>query len=164
MTASQARPIYLFLVRVEFRPFANPAGTTARFEEALKVYLKGRRLHCLIGGQGGTACTYGVVYRKRWGVKEDDRVALAKWISAQRICATVKLGDLQEDSDSTDLIREITEWVFQVDNLTKRHRSKALRGSKQRRKQLEILKLFGKIDYAPDYDYKKERKRLHERE
>ncbi len=27
-----------------------------------------------------------------------------------------------------------------------------------RRKQLEILKLFGTIDYDPDYDYKKVRK------
>ncbi|MEO6331500.1 MAG: type II toxin-antitoxin system VapB family antitoxin [Gemmatimonadaceae bacterium] len=29
----------------------------------------------------------------------------------------------------------------------------------QRRKQLGILKLAGKIDYDPDYDYKKERRR-----
>ncbi|MBX3440105.1 MAG: type II toxin-antitoxin system VapB family antitoxin [Planctomycetaceae bacterium] len=29
----------------------------------------------------------------------------------------------------------------------------------QRRKQLEIVKLFGKIDWDPDYDYKKERSR-----
>ena len=28
----------------------------------------------------------------------------------------------------------------------------------QRRKQMEILNLFGKIDYDPDYDYKKQRK------
>lgn len=28
-----------------------------------------------------------------------------------------------------------------------------------RRKQLEILDLFGTIDYDPDYDYKRERKR-----
>ena len=27
----------------------------------------------------------------------------------------------------------------------------------QRRKQIEILTLFGKIDYATDYDYKKQR-------
>ncbi len=27
----------------------------------------------------------------------------------------------------------------------------------QRRKQIEILKLFGKIDYATSYDYKKQR-------
>ncbi len=29
----------------------------------------------------------------------------------------------------------------------------------QRRKQLNILKLFGKIDYDPDYDYKALRRR-----
>jgi Arc/MetJ family transcription regulator len=28
----------------------------------------------------------------------------------------------------------------------------------QRRKQLEILKLFGTIDFDPDYDYKKHRR------
>ncbi|MCB9090153.1 MAG: type II toxin-antitoxin system VapB family antitoxin [Calditrichae bacterium] len=28
----------------------------------------------------------------------------------------------------------------------------------QRRKQMQILNLFGKIDYDPDYDYKKQRK------
>jgi hypothetical protein len=27
----------------------------------------------------------------------------------------------------------------------------------QRRKQLQITSLFGKVDYAPDYDYKKTR-------
>lgn len=29
----------------------------------------------------------------------------------------------------------------------------------QRRKQLQILDLFGKIDFDPDYDYKKQRAR-----
>lgn len=35
----------------------------------------------------------------------------------------------------------------------------ALKEYIQRHKQLEILQLFGKIDYDPKYDYKKERKR-----
>ena len=34
----------------------------------------------------------------------------------------------------------------------------ALREFVQRRKQLEILKLFGTIDFDPDYDYKKLRR------
>ena len=29
----------------------------------------------------------------------------------------------------------------------------------QRRKQLKILELFGKIEYDPDYDYKRDRAR-----
>jgi hypothetical protein len=29
----------------------------------------------------------------------------------------------------------------------------------QRRKQLQITSLFGKVDYNPDYDYKKNRSR-----
>jgi hypothetical protein len=45
-----------------------------------------------------------------------------------------------------------------------RHRTKretvtaALREYIQHRKQQEILELFGKIDYDPDYDYKRERR------
>jgi hypothetical protein len=29
----------------------------------------------------------------------------------------------------------------------------------QRRRQLEILELFGKVEYDPSYDYKKQRRR-----
>jgi len=35
--------------------------------------------------------------------------------------------------------------------------TEALREYIQRRKQLEIIKLFGKIDYDEDYDYKEKR-------
>jgi hypothetical protein len=34
----------------------------------------------------------------------------------------------------------------------------ALREYIQHRRQLEILELFGKIDYDPNYDYKRERR------
>jgi Arc/MetJ family transcription regulator len=37
--------------------------------------------------------------------------------------------------------------------------NEALREYIQRRKQLEILNLFGKIDFDPAYDYKRQRKR-----
>ncbi len=37
--------------------------------------------------------------------------------------------------------------------------TEALREYIQRRKQFQITALFGEIDYAPDYDYKKSRKR-----
>ena len=46
-----------------------------------------------------------------------------------------------------------------------KHRTKkgvvteALKEYIQRRKQIEITKLFGKIEYENDYDYKKQRKR-----
>jgi len=46
-----------------------------------------------------------------------------------------------------------------------RHKTKkaavteALKEYIQRRKQMEILKLFGTIDYDPDYNYKESRKR-----
>lgn len=37
--------------------------------------------------------------------------------------------------------------------------TEALKEYIQRRKQVEIISLFGKIDYDPDYDYKKGRKK-----
>jgi Arc/MetJ family transcription regulator len=37
--------------------------------------------------------------------------------------------------------------------------NEALREFIQRRQRLELVKLFGKIDYDPRYDYKKERRR-----
>lgn len=37
--------------------------------------------------------------------------------------------------------------------------NEALREYIQRRKQLEILKLSGTIDFDPDYDYKQQRRR-----
>ena len=41
--------------------------------------------------------------------------------------------------------------------------NEALREFVQRRKRLEILDLFGTIDFDPDYDYKAERKRKQDR-
>jgi hypothetical protein len=35
--------------------------------------------------------------------------------------------------------------------------TEALKEYIQRRKQMEIIKLFGKIDFDPDYDYKAQR-------
>lgn len=37
--------------------------------------------------------------------------------------------------------------------------NEALREFIQRRKQIEVLKLFGRIDFDPDYDHKKGRSR-----
>lgn len=37
--------------------------------------------------------------------------------------------------------------------------NEALREYIQRRKQTEILDLFGKVDFDPSYDYKRQRKR-----
>jgi len=41
--------------------------------------------------------------------------------------------------------------------------NEALREFVQRRKQLEAIKLFGTIDFDPDYDFKAERKRKQDR-
>jgi hypothetical protein len=83
-----------------------------------------------MGQHGGTANTYGVVHRKRWGVKEADRQALADWIRAQPIRATVRLGALEEDTAVTELARDITEWVFEVNNLSALVRRRAAANKK----------------------------------
>lgn len=36
--------------------------------------------------------------------------------------------------------------------------NEALREFIQRRQRRELIKLFGKVDYRPEYDYKKERR------
>jgi len=41
--------------------------------------------------------------------------------------------------------------------------NEALREFVQRRRQLEAIKLFGTIDFDPDYDYKAQRKPKHDR-
>ncbi len=41
--------------------------------------------------------------------------------------------------------------------------NEALREFVQRRKRLEILDIFGTIDFDPDYDYKEERQRKQNR-
>jgi len=37
--------------------------------------------------------------------------------------------------------------------------TEALKEYIQRRKQVEVISLFGKVDYDPDYDYKRTRSR-----
>jgi hypothetical protein len=103
----------------------NPPGRKEQFEADMRAFLKARRLRCLMGAFGGRANTYGVVHRKRWGVKEADREVLAEWIKLQRIRGTVRLGALEVDDESTELVRDITEWVFEVDNLTAKDRKEA---------------------------------------
>jgi hypothetical protein len=94
-----------------------------------------------MGQQGGMINTYGVVYRKRWGVKEEHRVALADWIKLQPIRCTARLGELEEDTESTDLDRDITEWVFQVENLPKEVRKATKAYKSKGRKKLSAVKL-----------------------
>jgi hypothetical protein len=52
----------------------------------------------------------------------------------------VRLGDLEEDNDETQLVRKITEWVFEVDNLTKEDRRAAAAHEREMKEQVEIMK------------------------
>ena len=57
----------------------------------------------------------------------------------------------------------IDNWLIEEAKIIGKHRTKkgavteALQEYIQRRKQLEILKIFNTIDYDKDYDYKKQR-------
>ena len=71
-----------------------------------------------------------------------DRDIIQNWIKKQRVCCRVMLGDL-ESLDSYDFKRELTECVFDVDNLTDADRQEA------RKYQVEIeakLSRFTKMD------------------
>ena len=109
------------------------------------AFLKARHLRVLMGQHGGMANTYGVVHRKRWGVKEKDRVAFAEWIKAQRVRCTVRLGELEEETESTDLVREITEWIFEVDNLTKDDRKAAAAAARPGMVEFAFRTAFGRL-------------------
>ena len=57
----------------------------------------------------------------------------------------------------------IDDWLIEEAKLVGKHRTKkaavteALMEYIQRRKQSEILKIFGSIEYDQEYDYKKQR-------
>jgi len=62
-------------------------------------------------------------------------------------------SNLAIDDDLLDLAKKIGK------HKTKRAAvNEALQEYVQRRKQFEITKLFGKVEYEEDYDYKKQRK------
>jgi hypothetical protein len=46
-------------------------------------------------------------------------------VKAQHVKCIARLGALEEDNDDTQSFRPITEWVFEVDNLTEPDRRRA---------------------------------------
>jgi hypothetical protein len=68
---------------------------------------------------GGMVCCCSTVFsKKERPVTEDDRRVLAEWTNGQRVRCTARLGALKEDHAGIELLREVTEWVFAIDNLT----------------------------------------------
>lgn len=108
----------IFLYDVEFNPEANPPDRKAEFEESLKGFFRSAGLRFLMGALGGMRHTYGAVWREAGEVSQRDREAVAGFLRRQPIRATARLGDLEETTEATDFLRDLTEWVFDVDGLS----------------------------------------------
>ena len=107
----------VFQFRVDFTPRANPKGRHYRFERRMIKEILAGGLDCFMGALGGMWLSYGVVMPKRRRVTLGQRDRIVAWINRQRISATVAIGDLEE-LDTSDIMREVTERTFKVDNLT----------------------------------------------
>lgn len=115
----------LFLYDVEFPRYQNPPGTKGRFDRDLGAYFVSRGLDYGMSSLGGDVRTRGDVRRKRRPVTDTDRRELADWIRTRRVRCVARLGAVERMTDSTEFFRDITEWVFEVDNLTDEDRRRA---------------------------------------
>ncbi len=115
----------LFLYDFEFVPYQNPPKTKDGFEEDLKSYFVAQGLDFGMSALGGMVSCRGHVSGKGRSVTEIDRQSLAKWARAQRVRCTARLGALEEDHDDLQFFRKVTEWVFEIDNLTPEERAEA---------------------------------------
>lgn len=115
----------LFLYDFEFVAFENPSGTKDRFEENLKTFFESCDWDYKLSALGGMIHTCGYIQGRKRPVTEDDRHLLARWAKAQRVRCVARLGALEEYSKETDFFRDVTEWVFPVDNLDESDRTEA---------------------------------------
>jgi hypothetical protein len=115
----------LFLYDFEFVPYENPPHTIDRFSRALRAYFEDRGLEYGMSALGGMVHCRGHVFSDRRPVTEDDRRGLAEWAGGQRVRCTARLGALEEDHGGIELFREVTEWVFVIDNRTAEDRAEA---------------------------------------
>ena len=115
----------LFLYDVEFPPYQNPPGTKDRCDTDLGAYFVSRGLDYGMSALGGNVRTRGDVRRRRRPVKDADRHALGAWIQTRPVRCIARLGAVERLTGSTEFFRDITEWVFEVDNLTDDDRRRA---------------------------------------
>lgn len=115
----------LFLYHFELDHWENPPRTIGQFAEALGAYFRGRGLDYGMSALGGMFHCRGCVFGREDGATEADRRELAEWARRQRLRCTARLGALEEDHDDLPLFREITEWIFRIDNLTEEDRAEA---------------------------------------
>ncbi|WP_020470398.1 hypothetical protein [Zavarzinella formosa] len=127
-----------FLYDFEIPASLNPAGTLDRIREDLRAYFESRGWDNYgMGALGGSLHLYGDVSRKNRPVTEQDRLALGEWARNQRFRGTVRLGAV-ESGDSH--LRKITEWVFEVDNLSEAERAEADARDAELRQRVEAAR------------------------
>jgi hypothetical protein len=114
-----------FLFSIEFDPLGIPRGFKDRFESALReAAVLGKGLQCYLGALGGNRFTYGFVWRPGGDVTLEDREHFEEWLRTQLLTCKVALGD-PEPMEFSDVNREITERVFELDNLSAADRQAA---------------------------------------
>ena len=107
-----------FQFSIEFDPFGIPRGFKDRFQSALREEaVLGKGLNCYLGALGGNRFTYGFVWRPGGDITLEARQHFEEWLCAQPVTCKVSLGD-PEPMESSDINREITERVFELDNLS----------------------------------------------
>jgi uncharacterized protein YggL (DUF469 family) len=126
----------LFLYDVEFVPGWNPPRTRDRFAAVLRSYFESQGLDAGMSALGADVRCQGDVRRNDGPVTEEDRQALAEWIRTQPVKCIVRLGQLETELEDTQYFREITEWVFEVGDLTDEDRAQAARWLEQSRSHI----------------------------
>jgi hypothetical protein len=114
-----------FQFSIEFDPFGIPRGFKSRFEQALREEaVSSKGLECFLGALGGDRFTYGAVWRPGSHITLADRQAFEEWLRARPLTCKIALGD-PEPMELSDITREITERVFELDNLSAADRQSA---------------------------------------
>ena len=126
-------------VPLRVRSVPNPPRTKDRFEEDLKAYFAAQGLDFGMSALGGMVACRGHVSGKGRSVTEFDRHALAEWAKAQRVRCTARLGALEIDHDDLQFFREVTECVFEIDNLTPEDRAEAAAFHEETRRWVESV-------------------------
>ena len=115
-----------FLFDIVFDTNENPPRTCDRFSESLKVFLASHQFDIRLSGMGGMGRCRGYAYPMNGDVALDGiHQALENWIRAQRAKCTARFGNWEEHHDQVEYFREVTERVFEVDNLMDEDRAEA---------------------------------------
>ncbi len=138
----------IFLYDVEFVAFTNPPHRKDQFSEALKDFFRVSGLDFLMSALGGMVRTRGIVFRKEGEISQQDRENVACFIRQQPILAIARIGEVEQETEFTDYFRDITEWVFPVDNLSDADRVQAAEYDEHIRQRMRSINK-GKAEPRP---------------